>query len=89
MAADEDLGLLGWCSVAEGLLARNCKVSERTFRSFFGVSVKTCQAIYSLYLYKTKHHDPRDLLWTLDFLKNYETSCGTSKIQKCERENDA
>lgn len=47
-------------------------LSERTFRTIFGVDSTTAKCIHYVYLIDSDYLQPRDLLWTLSFLKNYE-----------------
>ena len=62
---------------AENLAKKNSKkpISERDFRGIFGLDSFTIKYVY--YIYLADHPElyvPRYLLWTLSFLKNYETT---------------
>lgn len=72
---------------AENLASKNSTnlISERDFRGIFGLDSFTTMYVY--YIYLVDHptlYVPRYLLWTLSFLKNYETEVNSSlKFSPC------
>jgi hypothetical protein len=77
-----------WLLIASENLAKknsNKPISERDFRGIFGLDSLTVKFVY--YIYLVDHPDlyvPRYLLWTLSFLKNYETEVNASlKFSPC------
>jgi hypothetical protein len=84
---------MNWCQVAAEELAKNLNkktilpLTDRTFRSIFGLDPITTKWVYNIYLsdHESLYH-PKYLLWTLSWLKNYETEPNSSiKFANCNQ----
>jgi hypothetical protein len=63
---------------------RKDSISLQTFVSHFGVHPKTAGWLYIVYFLLSDLDEPRYLLWTLYFLKNYpKDGIGASRFHKC------
>jgi hypothetical protein len=52
----------------------SCKIGMRRFKAFFGCSPKVCSIVWDMIKNDAPSgSDPKHLLWTLVFLKGYET----------------
>jgi hypothetical protein len=67
-----------WLQIAACELAKNQgkmevkPMSERDFKTIFGINSMTTKYLHYVYLWDSELNQPKLLLWTLSFLKNYE-----------------